>query len=626
MLVRSCRVLGILLLTSYCSGWRNPYDASQCKRTETGVTRCPIVDGGMCTLRQPASLLSVDHIKAKCPDHKQGSMPAYHNPITCDNRKPDPELAQALANYMFQNCGHWCIYSETIPGEKAWIWDQRGCWQKSDHCLTVEGERDHAISAKQKFCVDVKTAHELLDSGKSAGALQMLDRLLALNVFETDQELADLYAHRALASARLGREDVARMDSDKAISLDDASPLVRFLRAKVRLALGKVDDATEDLLVAKDRLRAFSGATLPIDMKAITDVENSIKRANADLEQAMSAYNNDIFVVAKSYFERVRTIMPQSSRIRLFIAECDLATSSEQKAEEILSEMTGIIKRDSSNVHALMLRGKAYLLLGNLDAAINHFKEGLRLDPDNTRCKKEFKRIRKLQAVNTEAEEHALHNRAQEAMVAWQNLLALNPPSNLKKNVHMRMCQSCNKFKLYKQAETHCTSVIDMDNHNVDALVERGDARVALEDYDKAVRDFELAFNQQNGRTRNVETKLNNAKRLSKQSKTRDYYKILGVSRQATPKEIKTAYKTLALEYHPDKYKGDDKEFAEKKFQEIALANEVLSNPEKRAMVDRGEDPNEQQQGGGGGGFPGGGFPGGARFNMNGRTFHFRFG
>lgn len=63
----------------------------------------------------------------------------------------------------------------------------------------------------------------------------------------------------------------------------------------------------------------------------------------------------------------------------------------------------------------------------------------------------------------------------------------------------------------------------------------------------------------------------------------KDYYKILGVSRTATPEEIKRAYRKLAREYHPDKNKAKD---AEEKFKEANEANEVLSDAQKRKAYD----------------------------------------
>ena len=81
----------------------------------------------------------------------------------------------------------------------------------------------------------------------------------------------------------------------------------------------------------------------------------------------------------------------------------------------------------------------------------------------------------------------------------------------------------------------------------------------------------------------------------------RDYYEVLEVAKNATPEEIKKAYRKKAIQYHPDKNPGDKE--AEEKFKEAAEAYEVLSDPQKRARYD--------QYGfagmGGAGGFSGGG-------------------
>lgn len=104
----------------------------------------------------------------------------------------------------------------------------------------------------------------------------------------------------------------------------------------------------------------------------------------------------------------------------------------------------------------------------------------------------------------------------------------------------------------------------------------------------------------------------------------RDFYEVLGVSRDASERDIKKAYKRLAMKYHPDKNPGDDT--ATDKFKEVKLAYEILTDAQKRAAYDQyGHAAFEQGAASAGGGF-GGGRAGGDFNDMFGDVFGDIFG
>ena len=87
-----------------------------------------------------------------------------------------------------------------------------------------------------------------------------------------------------------------------------------------------------------------------------------------------------------------------------------------------------------------------------------------------------------------------------------------------------------------------------------------------------------------------------------------DFYKLLGVDRNASDAEIKKSYRRMAMKFHPDRNK-DNPEEAEKTFKQIKEAYEVLSDPKKRSAYDQfGHAGVDTSMGGGPGGFGGDSF------------------
>lgn len=170
-----------------------------------------------------------------------------------------------------------------------------------------------------------------------------------------------------------------------------------------------------------------------------------------------------------------------------------------------------------------------------------------------------------------------------------------------------------------KKARPHCDETLRLNPQSIPAILGSATRLIEEELFEEAIRFLEKARGDQAegvADDHRITQKLQEAQTLLRRSKEKDYYKVLGVARDADAREIKKAYRRLTKKYHPDKYRGELKaEDIQTKMSAINEAYEVLSNPELRERFDHGDDPNSQErqnpfQQGGFGGHPFAGFGG----------------
>lgn len=157
------------------------------------------------------------------------------------------------------------------------------------------------------------------------------------------------------------------------------------------------------------------------------------------------------------------------------------------------------------------------------------------------------------------------------------------------------------QLKEYKSAITDCTRALTLDPSYTKARKTKARALGESGDWETAVKEYK-SIQETSPEDPSIAKDIRNAEMELKKSKRKDYYKILGVEKDANDNEIKKAYRKLAIVHHPDK--NPDDESAAERFKDIGEAYETLSDPEKRARYDSGEDlidPSEMfaQQGGG---------------------------
>jgi DnaJ family protein C protein 7 len=136
-------------------------------------------------------------------------------------------------------------------------------------------------------------------------------------------------------------------------------------------------------------------------------------------------------------------------------------------------------------------------------------------------------------------------------------------------------------------------------------VLRRADCFNKLEKFDESVRDYTLADGLQSGQNNDVRQALSDAKKAQKMAKRKNYYKILGIDKNADEKDITRGYRKMCLKYHPDRHASvsdEEKEVAIEQFKEVGEAYAVLNDSRKKHMYDSGMDIDGTSASDGGGG------------------------
>eukprot|EP01084_Bolivina_argentea_P030170 55952_1 len=280
-----------------------------------------------------------------------------------------------------------------------------------------------------------------------------------------------------------------------------------------------------------------------------------------------------------------------------------------QNYDAALSNATNLLRWNKDNNRVTELRAIALFRNGNSDSAIKHLQQILRKDPDNKSIKQLFKLFKKIGRAKEAANKAFKASDLDIAVTKYTECLTLDV-TNLKFNciIYANRAAVWLKKKEWNKAYKDASTAIVLDDSYIKAYGRRLQALYGLDRYDEAVGDAEKAL-KLDPTSNDLKQQLRDAKIELKKSKRKNYYKILGVEKDATEKEIKKGFRKMAMIWHPDKFASESEEkqnAAEEKFKEIGEAYEVLKDPKMKQRYDSGVDI-DQLKSGGFGGFGGGG-------------------
>mmetsp|Transcript_18922 Transcript_18922/g.39385 ORF Transcript_18922/g.39385 Transcript_18922/m.39385 type:complete len:563 (+) Transcript_18922:164-1852(+) len=335
-------------------------------------------------------------------------------------------------------------------------------------------------------------------------------------------------------------------------------------------------------------------------MRQCRDIMNVIKALTAAPNP--STQNNMQIV---SHITNLLSIISASPPYLLKLrALASINLSGSDNMYSAITDLGTLIKFSPNDVSLYEMRGGAYFNIGELDVALTHYKSGLKQDPEHKGCKKEHKTAKAVKKKLDRAKEAEEQKDWEKALGYYREVRTLleDRGDRLSKDVLVNMCltklvNALTKTNTHDEAVKLAETVVQL-HKSPESYICLGEAMTGAERFEDAVRFLKDGVNQF-PESNPLKEAVQKAEVALKQSKTKDYYKILGVSRNADKSEIKKGYKKMAMQWHPDKNKGNEEE-AEKKFTDVAEAYEVLSDDELRARYDRGEDVMDKSGGGGG--------------------------
>ena len=397
---------------------------------------------------------------------------------------------------------------------------------------------------------------------------------------------AKLLSNRAACHCALRNYPAAIDDTNTALQKDPTYTKAALRLARSHVQLGNFEKAVESLIEA---------ATHCTDPKLLTQEMVKTKELEHTFMECQAALLNQEYANAKLLANTLfRTT--RAEVVLLAAAEADLGLGLTDSAARF---SLAVLKDNPRSVHGYVIRGQASILSNDLQTGKELLKQGIRFDPDDEKIRSTAKRWIQLSNRIKQARGDFFRRRFEICVETRSQIIPacpiLPPKSLLYASLHAERAKGWLRLKDYEASLKDCALVLYHQDDHVDAWLTRFSALHGLERHQEVLDETTDLMSKWGQGDEQIRQAWQKADFEVRKAKRPDYYDILGVSRIASEKEIKSAFRKKSLDYHPDRFVGPEHTAAQRKeaatkFQQLGDALEILTHEFSKQLYDEGYD------------------------------------
>ena len=388
------------------------------------------------------------------------------------------------------------------------------------------------------------------------------------------------YGNRAASYFQTGQYQNCIDDCNNALNIDQSFVKCYLRKGRAQKAIGQIKDAIRSLIKARElETDQANNQAIKIELDDCQVAQNYEEDVNKLNDQGK-------FIDAMRKCEMILDRCPNYITIKLKFIEILNKKGDTEQSQKRCVELAGTMPDDSPDFDFLFAQAHYY------SGAKTLAKEYWEKYPGDSKCSKALKNDKKSEDDYYKGNKAFNDNRYDDAIKNYQDSIAHDPWNRQFNSKAYGNISSCYVNKRDDIAALKSINqAIQQNDQYVKAYIKRALLYKKFEDWESVERDYKKAKSLDE--SIDIDHEISEVSRMINNSKTKDHFKILGVSREASSDDIKRSFRELSLKMHPDKAPEGQEDFYKKKYQEIVEAKEILLDPEQ---TDKLYGKNNQQQ------------------------------